>query len=152
MVPDQTVHDREQPAGGVIVAVSAVVVRDGRVLLVRRAKKPALGRWSLPGGHLLLGELLAEGVRRELQEETGLVATSVEPLAGVTEILRPGLHYLVLCYRAEVDPASEAVAASDAAEVAWVDGEALATLETTDGLREYLESHSVFAPPRGPAG
>jgi len=150
-----TAHDPrlpEQSPGGVTVAVSAVVVRDRRVLLVRRGKRPAMGRWSLPGGHLLVGEGLVDGVRRELLEETAIEATAVGPLVGVTEILRPGRHYLVLAYRVEAAADAVAVAGSDAEDVAWVDAEGLAALETTEGLREYLESHSVFEPRRQPAG
>jgi len=55
-----------------IVGVGAVIVRDGRVLIVRRRYEPLAGRWSLPGGTLELGETLEAGVAREMQEETGL--------------------------------------------------------------------------------
>jgi 8-oxo-dGTP diphosphatase len=45
-----------------LVGVGAVVVEEGRVLLVRRGTEPLLGHWSLPGGMLELGESLTEGV------------------------------------------------------------------------------------------
>src|ERR1700687_853171 len=63
------------------LAVSAAIFRDGRVLIVRRARPPALGLYTLPGGGVELGETLAEAVIREVREETGL---DVEPgaLAG----------------------------------------------------------------------
>ena len=55
-----------------IVGVGAVVVDRNRVLLVQRGREPLKGKWSLPGGMLELGESLADGVAREVQEETGL--------------------------------------------------------------------------------
>ena len=60
------------------LAVSAAIIRNGRVLAVRRARKPALGHYTLPGGAVETGETLLEAVRREVQEETGL---AVEPVA-----------------------------------------------------------------------
>ena len=60
-----------------IVGVGGVVIHRRRALLIRRGCEPLKGQWSIPGGMLELGEDLAEGVRRELKEETGL---DVEPL------------------------------------------------------------------------
>jgi 8-oxo-dGTP diphosphatase len=55
-----------------MVGVGGVVIRDGRALLIRRGSEPLRGEWSIPGGMLEVGETLAEGVARELLEETGL--------------------------------------------------------------------------------
>lgn len=55
-----------------IVGVGAVIVRDGRVLIVKRRYEPLAGCWSLPGGTLELGETLEAGLAREMREETGL--------------------------------------------------------------------------------
>lgn len=55
-----------------IVGVGAVIVNDGRVVIVKRRFEPLAGRWSLPGGTLELGETLEAGVVREMREETGL--------------------------------------------------------------------------------
>ena len=55
-----------------VVGVGAVVVRDGRALIVKRAHEPRKGEWSLPGGLLELGESLVDAARREIKEETGL--------------------------------------------------------------------------------
>jgi ADP-ribose pyrophosphatase YjhB (NUDIX family) len=63
--------DRQYPARP-IVGVGAVILVDGRVVLIRRRYEPLAGRWSLPGGTLELGETLESGVLREMREETGL--------------------------------------------------------------------------------
>jgi 8-oxo-dGTP diphosphatase len=55
-----------------IVGVGAVIVSEGKVVLIRRRYEPLAGQWSLPGGTLELGETLETGVAREMREETGL--------------------------------------------------------------------------------
>src|ERR1700761_2768357 len=60
------------------LAVSAAIFRDGRVLIVRRARPPAHGLYTLPGGGVELGETLEEAVIREVLEETAL---EVKPVA-----------------------------------------------------------------------
>lgn len=139
----------EQPRGGLLVAVAALVESAGRVLLVRRAKAPAAGKWSLPGGHVLLGETLAAAVRRELGEETALVATEVDGLVEVSELVRPEarLHYLIHVYRVRVDADVEPRAGDDAAAVRWADSAEMAELDTTAGLREFLARHGAFEVP-----
>ena len=68
----ETRHDRRQYPERPIVGVGAVIVQDGKVLVVKRKYEPLAGQWSLPGGTLELGETLQEGVAREMREETGL--------------------------------------------------------------------------------
>jgi len=106
-----------------ILGVGGVVISHGRVLLVRRGRAPALGEWSIPGGMLESGETLAEGVRRELSEETGL---DVRVLAFLEVFERIDVdgdgktrhHYVVLDYFCE-RISGEARAGSDVTEVAW---------------------------------
>src|SRR6266436_514670 len=71
-----------------IVAVLAVVLRGERALIVQRAQQPNAGRWGFPGGVLELGETVAEGAMRELQEETGVVAEPAGPLTVIDTIDR----------------------------------------------------------------
>ncbi len=96
---------REFPSAP-LVGVGAVVVAQGRVLLVRRGTEPLKGQWSLPGGMLELGESLTAGVVREVLEETGLV---VEPLELVelldriySEADRVKYHYVIADYLCRV--------------------------------------------------
>ena len=65
------------------LAVSAAIVRDGKVLVVRRARTPALNLYTLPGGGVEIGETLHEAVMREVREETGLDPVGLRD-AGIT--------------------------------------------------------------------
>lgn len=123
------------------VAVGAVAVRGGRLLLVRRAHPPAAGRWSLPGGRVTAGESLEQAVRRELAEETGL-SGRVEGLCGVAERMTEGHHYVILDYWVGVDGAPRP--GSDAAEVAWVDRSELERVPLVTGLAPWLAEHGVL--------
>ena len=71
-----------------IVGVGAVILRDGEVLIVRRANPPLQGEWSIPGGALDLGEKLRDGVAREVSEETGL-DVEVGPVLDVFDSIFP---------------------------------------------------------------
>jgi ADP-ribose pyrophosphatase YjhB (NUDIX family) len=102
--------------GHPLVGVGGVVVRRGRVLLIRRGNEPLKGAWSIPGGLLELGEELAEGVRRELKEETGLEVEPLEILAAFDRIFHDGprvrYHYVIVDFacrwkRGRLRPASD---------------------------------------------
>jgi len=107
-----------------LVGVGAVVVEEGRVLLVRRGSEPLKGKWSLPGGLLELGESLTGGVVRELREETGLIVEPVELIELLDRIQRQGervrYHYVLADYLCRVTGGS-LQAASDADAVRWVE-------------------------------
>jgi len=92
---------REYPSRP-IVGVGGVVFVDGRVLLIKRRFEPLAGRWSLPGGALEVGETLAEGLAREMKEETGLDVKITE-LLGFKEVIRPEFEYhtIIFFYLAE---------------------------------------------------
>jgi ADP-ribose pyrophosphatase YjhB (NUDIX family) len=114
---------REFPAAP-LVGVGAVIVKDGRVLLVKRGTEPARGRWSIPGGLIELGEALTEALRREVLEETGLQVEPIELIELLDRIHRDGervrYHYVIADYLCRV-VGGTLHAASDADAVRWVE-------------------------------
>jgi 8-oxo-dGTP diphosphatase len=126
------------------VAVGAVVLRDDHLLLIRRGRGVAEGRWSLPGGRVEHGELLAEATVRELREETGLEGVCGE-LVGIVERFIDDEHFVILDHAVTLlEPDVEPVAGDDAAEVAWVPLHDVATWRLVDGLAEFLHDHGVI--------
>lgn len=115
--------EREFPSAP-LVGVGAVVVDEGRVLLVRRGREPLKGHWLLPGGLLELGESLVDGVVREVREETGLAVEPIELVELLDRIHREGervrYHYVIADYLCRV-AGGALQAASDADAVRWVE-------------------------------
>lgn len=125
------------------VAVGAIVVLDGSLLLVRRGRGPAAGEWSVPGGRVEPGELLAEAVVRELREETGLEGVCGR-LVGIAERLDDDHHFVILDYEATVLDGADPRAGDDAAEVAWVPLHLVAEQRLVEGLAEFLHEHGII--------
>lgn len=119
---------REYPAAPV-VGVGAVIVRDGKALLIKRGHEPRKGEWSLPGGLVELGESLLDALLREVKEETGLDVTVGPHVETFDRIHRDAggrvrFHFLIVDYLCM--PASgEPVAGTDADEVAWAGADEL---------------------------
>ena len=126
------------------VCVGAIAVDADRLLLVRRGHGPAAGQWSVPGGRVEAGELLAEAVIRELWEETGVEGVCGE-LVGWVERFAEDEHYVILDFRVAVLEATEPVAGDDAAEARWVPLVDVAELNLVDGLAEFLHEHGILA-------
>lgn len=128
-----------------LVGVGGVVFdHGGRVLLVRRGAEPLKGRWSIPGGLLDIGETLAEGVRREVLEETGLTVTVGPLITTFDRILRDEdggveYHYVLVDFLCEATEGCVPVAASDAAEARFVFPGELAGFQTTSSLPRVIE-------------
>jgi 8-oxo-dGTP diphosphatase len=122
-VGDNKAMDREFPKTP-LVGVGAVIVEDGRVLLVQRGREPLKGHWSLPGGLIELGESLRGGVVREVREETGLEVEPVELIELLDRIHRDNnrvrYHYVIADYLCRVT-GGRLQAASDADAVRWVE-------------------------------
>jgi ADP-ribose pyrophosphatase YjhB (NUDIX family) len=120
------------------LAVSAAIVRDGKVLIVRRARPPAEGIYTLPGGAVETGETLAQAVLREVREETALTIEPVD-LAGHREVIVRGQdnrvtrHFVVLCFAARWI-AGEPELNKELSEARWMRPEELSGLKTTEGL------------------
>jgi 8-oxo-dGTP diphosphatase len=124
------------------LAVSAAIVRDGKILVVRRARAPAHGLYTLPGGVVEVGETLMEAVAREVREETGMTVKPVA-LAGFREAVardaqdRVERHFVILCFAARWQ-AGEPVLNEELDEARWIDPAELAGLKTTAGLAEIV--------------
>ncbi|HTH43425.1 MAG TPA: NUDIX hydrolase [Terracidiphilus sp.] len=107
-----------------LLGVGAVVVDEGRVLLVRRGHEPLKGQWSLPGGLLEIGESLTAGVAREVLEETGLIVEPIELIELLDRIHHEGervrYHYVIADYLCRVTGGT-LQAASDADDARWVE-------------------------------
>lgn len=159
-----------------LVGVGGVVIDQDRVLLVRRAREPALGEWTIPGGLLEVGETLAAGVERELREETGLIVRAVELIEALERIFsdsgeirsgpdaprvdsgsqevrrtlgiraRPRYHYVILDYLCERVSGEPAISA-EISDLAFVREEDLASYALTPAATRVL--HKAFAMARG---
>ena len=123
------------------LAVSAVIFREGKILLVRRARSPANGFYSLPGGRVEFGESLHAALHREVDEETGLTI-EIGGLAGWREVLPAaggGGHYLIMSFAARW-VAREPVLNDEHDDFKWLAPDALGDLRLTDGLQEIIAS------------
>lgn len=129
-----------------VVAVGVVLLDGDRVLLVRRGRPPQVGRWTIPGGGVDVGESLHAAALRELREETGLGAT-IGPIVEVVERVTPGddpsraprprFHYVIIDFLG-TDPTGTLDAADDASDARWVPIDALDAWDTTDGLVDVI--------------
>jgi ADP-ribose pyrophosphatase YjhB (NUDIX family) len=120
-----------------ILGVGAIILSRGCALLVQRGRAPLKGFWSLPGGALELGEHLADGVRREVLEETGLTVKPIEVFEVFERISpgerdRPEYHYVVVDYLCRV-AGGVLRAGGDAAGAEWVRREDLGRRQITEG-------------------
>lgn len=110
--------------------------------MVRRGRGPASGLWSLPGGRVEQGERLADALRREVEEETGL-RVRVGEVAGVFEILSER-HYVVIDHFVVVEGTADVRAGSDASDARWVPLHEIENLECTPRLVETLREWHVL--------
>jgi ADP-ribose pyrophosphatase YjhB (NUDIX family) len=150
-----------------LVGVGGIVIDQGRALLVRRAREPALGEWTIPGGLLEVGETLAAAVERELREETGLIVRVVELIEALERIFsdsgeiqteqhaapipaesrevtrtlgvrpRPRYHYVILDYFCELVSGQPAISA-EISDLAFVREEELASYALTAAATRVL--------------
>ena len=125
-----------------ILAVGAVVLREGKVLLAKRGVEPSRGLWSLPGGVVRSGEALRAAVVRELREECG-IEVAVDDEAEVVERLIPDAegrmryHYVILDYRARW-LRGDLVHSDEVEDAQWVDPADLHRYRTTRGTADVI--------------
>jgi ADP-ribose pyrophosphatase YjhB (NUDIX family) len=138
--------EREYPKQP-LVGVGAVIVVAGRVALVKRGHAPLLGKWSIPGGMLELGETLRRGAEREALEETGLVVRATELLGAFDRVVldenkRCQYHYVLIDFLCE-RISGELRSAGDAADALWFTLEEISMLplpeDTAAVIRKGIE-------------
>jgi 8-oxo-dGTP diphosphatase len=139
-----------------LVGVGAIIIDNGRVLLVKRGHPPLAGEWSIPGGALEVGEMLREAAVREAKEETGLTVEPAELLGVYDRVLPDGggrilYHYVLidfLCWHVAGEPQP----AGDADEARWFTQEEAGKLplakDTAEVIRLGFEKAERIAPAR----
>jgi 8-oxo-dGTP diphosphatase len=130
------VTDTRQYPDRPIVGVGAVIVEDGKVVLIKRKYEPLKGQWSLPGGMVEIGETLESALTREMLEETGL-RVDVGPVIEVFDRImrdedrRVRFHFVLIDYLCW--PADGSLrAGSDVDEAVWADPATLSAYALTD--------------------
>ncbi len=126
-----------------LVGVGAVVIRDGKILLVKRANEPNRGKWSVPGGLVRTGETLEDALKREIREELG-VDVQVKDIACVTDEIfydesrKVEYHYIVIDFYADIT--GEPRPMSDAADVAWFDLNSIKEIDAVDFIFRLVQN------------
>lgn len=125
-----------------IVSVGAVVIKDAKVLLIKRRNEPHKGEWSIPGGVVELGESLSKALEREILEECNIKVKAREIL-GITEKIekdekgRIKFHYVIIDMNAEyLDGTAKPI--SDAEEIRWVPFENIEKMKIREKLKEII--------------
>jgi ADP-ribose pyrophosphatase YjhB (NUDIX family) len=123
-----------------IPSVGAVMIDDGRILVVQRGRGVYAGSWAVPGGRQRRGETMQEAVRREVREETGLVVEVGDPV-WIGDIIDPAdppsYHYTVVDFTAFAI-GGELEAGDDASDARWVDLDEVRDLPLTPTMFELL--------------
>jgi mutator protein MutT len=142
------VNDRQYPERP-IVGVGAVIVDEGKVLLIRRKYEPLKGHWSLPGGMVEIGETLEAALTREMQEETGLVV-DVGPVIEVFDRItrdeerRVRYHFVLIDYLCWVSGGT-LLAGSDVDAAIWVDPATLSEYALTEKATSVIHRGLTLA-------
>lgn len=130
------------PHTGPQLAVSAGIFRDGKILLVRRAREPAKGIYTFPGGRVEFGESLTEAAAREIREETGL-SIDIVGLIGYREALPPRTgghgHFVILPFAARW-VGGEVALNDELDDARWLHPTALGGLAVTLGLEDTIRA------------
>ena len=131
-----------------LVAVGAVVIHNGKVLLVRRGHPPSEGLWAIPGGSVELGETLQQAAEREILEETGIRIKAKEPVLTFDVIERDTqdrirYHYVIVDLTAEY-LSGEPQAGDDAIRASWISEDDAKQLPLNETSRRLLKDQFDF--------
>jgi 8-oxo-dGTP diphosphatase len=141
------------PSGGLYpagpeTAVGAIVIKDDKVLLVKRANHPGKGLWAIPGGRVKLGETLKEAARREVKEETGVIISPKDPVH-VFEVIDSDdeggirFHYVIVDLLADYLSGVPSPG-TDASEARWISSGELKKLPVSKTTRQLLRGRFKF--------
>lgn len=127
-----------------VVGIGAVVIRDGKVLLIRRGVAPGRGLWAVPGGSLELGETLQQGAEREILEETGITIRAREPIYAFDFFERDPdgrirFHFVIVDLAADYIR-GDVKGADDALEARWLAPGDLDHLPVSKNTRKLLQT------------
>jgi ADP-ribose pyrophosphatase YjhB (NUDIX family) len=133
---------REYPDAPV-VAVAALILDKGRLLLVKRKNEPSRGLWSAPGGVVELAENVEDAVKREVNEETGLRVEVDRILTVLNHIIknkddRVRFHYVIIYFLARA-LGGRLMASTDAQEVKWIPLDEVENLPASEAFRGFVE-------------
>jgi 8-oxo-dGTP diphosphatase len=128
--------------------VGAVVIREGRLLMVKRGQEPNKGKWSIPGGGIELGETIYEAAARETLEECSVQVEIMRVLDAADNIVRDEdgrirYHYVIIDLLGRYI-SGEAKAQTDAAECRWVALTEIEKLDITSNLRDMLKRNRII--------
>jgi ADP-ribose pyrophosphatase YjhB (NUDIX family) len=126
-----------------VVGIGAVIVHEGKIVLIKRGNEPSKGKWTIPGGLVELGESLEQAVIRETKEETGLDVETPSLMDAVSnvdldEMCKVKYHYVIIDYLVHVKTGT-AQAASDAAELHWVPLDEVEDYNLTASFRLFFK-------------
>lgn len=133
---------RKYPAAP-LVGVGAVAIKNGKILMVKRAFEPGAGKWSVPGGLVELGEKLSEACAREMEEETGIECEVLE-LINVFDMIdrdesgKVAYHYVLADFLVKPTGGSERPNA-EVTEMKWVTREEARAMDLTKTARKAID-------------
>lgn len=130
-----------------VIGIGIIIIKDGKIVLIKRGNEPARGKWTIPGGLVEIGETLETAVVREAKEETCLDVMNPSFIGVVDQIDRDKdgkvkYHYVILDFLVKVVGGSIG-AASDAAELSWVPIEEVETYDLTESFRRFFKQNKV---------
>jgi 8-oxo-dGTP diphosphatase len=128
-----------------VVGIGVVIVKDGKIVLIKRGNEPGKGKWSIPGGIVELGEHIQQTVIREAKEETCLDVTDprIVDVVDTVEVDADGkikYHYVIVDFVVKVI-GGEIAAASDAEELRWVPFSEVEGYVLTSSFREFFQNN-----------
>lgn len=135
---------REYPSRP-IVGAGACILRDGKLLLIRRGAQPGKGKWSIPGGLVELGENVQDAMVRETKEEVGLDVAAVKLIdvfdsVTLDKLGRIQYHFVVVNFFVRVVGGS-LKPSSDILELKWVSLDEVEEYRLTKSFRAFFKKH-----------